>query len=208
MAGKPDATCGPKLFTVVNTFTLKDPENAGDFERRFLQHVAWMREQEGFDSHQAVRLTERPDVYVNIGRWRTPQDFQKVLGDEVFQAHAEEFHQLVDVVAEPSMNVLRAGEAVPLTPVVVVETLLSELDPDSCEKAWAGYVAELAGREGFRHADLSRSLVKPGLYTFASWWTTAEAYREARAVCAAPAIGSADEAVHVTAHQAARSFAA
>ncbi|MFI6864485.1 antibiotic biosynthesis monooxygenase family protein [Streptomyces sp. NPDC050421] len=189
-----------ELFTVINTFTLKDPAQAGEFEARFLTHVAWMRVQDGFDSHQAVRLTERPGVYVNIGRWRSPQDFKQVLGSEVFQEHAKEFHRLVDVVAAPSLNVLRAGDKGAYAPVVVVESIETSDEPETFEKAWSGYVDELAAREGFRHAELSRSLVKPGAYTFAGWWTTAEAYSAARAAVQAPAEGAADLAAHVTAH--------
>ncbi|WP_051782238.1 MULTISPECIES: antibiotic biosynthesis monooxygenase family protein [unclassified Streptomyces] len=189
-----------ELFTVINTFTLKDPAQAGEFEARFLSHVEWMRAQDGFDSHQAVRLTERPEVYVNIGRWRSPQDFKQVLGSQVFQEHAKEFHQLVDVVAAPSMNVLRSGDKAASTPVVVVESVESTDEPETFEKAWAGYLDRLAAQDGFRHAELSRSLVKPGAYTFASWWTEGQAYRAARAAVAAPAQGTADLAAHVTAH--------
>ncbi|MGI5455122.1 antibiotic biosynthesis monooxygenase family protein [Streptomyces sp. CA-249302] len=187
------------LFTVINTFTLKDPAKAGEFEERFLSHVEWMRAQEGFRSHQAVRLTERPGVYVNLGRWRSPQDFQKVLGSEVFQAHAAEFHELVEVSAAPSFNVVRAGDVAAVTPVVVVETFESTDDPETVAKAWSSYAEELAARDGFRHAELDAAILTQGSYTFATWWTSADAARAARAEVPAPADTDADEATHVTA---------
>jgi heme-degrading monooxygenase HmoA len=191
------------LFTVINTFTLKDPARAGAFEERFVSHVQWMREQEGFRSHQAVRLTERPEVYVNIGRWRSPQDFQKVLASEVFQAHAAEFHQIVDVEAAPSFNVVRAGDVTAAAPVVVVETLSADEDPETVAKAWSVHLDQLSARDGFVHAELDRALLAEGSYTFVSWWTSVEAHRAARAATGAPVAGKAEEATHVTAHSAA-----
>jgi len=191
------------LFTVINTFTLKDPARAGEFEERFLSHVQWMREQEGFRSHQAVRLTERPEVYVNIGRWRSPQDFQKVLGSEVFQAHAAEFHQIVDVEAAPSFNVVRAGDVTAAAPVVVVERIGTEEDPETVAKAWSAHADELAAHDGFVHAELDRALLAEGSYTFVSWWTSAEAHRTARAATGAPVTENPEEATHITAHSVA-----
>ncbi|MFI0727705.1 AMP-binding protein [Streptomyces sp. NPDC021225] len=203
------------LFTVINTFTLKDPGRADEFERRFLDHVAWMRAQEGFDSHQAVRLVERPGVYVNLGRWRSPESFQRVRGSEVFQAHAEQFHELVDVDADPSLNVLRAGgDVAEGAPVVVVEHLGAE-GAEGAEGAGAGldafadsyraYVRDLAARPGFLHADLSRSLTRPGSYTFVTWWSDGGSWRASRT--GAPAAGTAERAVHLAAHAADRKAA-
>ncbi|MER7794450.1 AMP-binding protein [Streptomyces sp. NPDC097640] len=203
------------LFTVINTFTLKDPGRADEFERRFLDHVAWMRAQEGFDSHQAVRLVERPGVYVNLGRWRSPESFQRVRGSEVFQAHAEQFHELVDVDADPSLNVLRAGgDVAEGAPVVVVEHLGAEgaegaegagVGLDAFADSYRAYVRELAARPGFLHADLSRSLTRPGSYTFVTWWSDGGAWRASRA--GAPAAGTAERAVHLAAHAADRKAA-
>lgn len=191
----------PGLFTIVNTFVLKDLSYAEEFESRFLDHVGWMRAQDGFDSHQAVRLTDRPGTYVNIGRWLSPGHFQQVRTSETFTAHAEEFHKLVDVSAEPSLNVLRAGDADPQAPVVAVAVLSAEdgaAGAQAYEAAYAGYVERLAAQEGFRHADLSRSVVRPGGYTFASWWASQEAREAAEQAVAAPGGGAAEPGLHVT----------
>ncbi|MDX3229766.1 AMP-binding protein [Streptomyces sp. ME19-01-6] len=191
------------LFTVINTFTLKDHARADEFERRFLDHVAWMRAQEGFDSHQAVRLVERPGVYVNLGRWRSPEAFQRVRGSEVFQAHAKEFHELVEVDADPSRNVLRTGgDVTEGAPVVVVERLGVEGPSlDAFDDSYREYARLLTARPGFLHADFSRSLTRPGSYTFVTWWAEADAWRAARAE--APAFGTAECAVHLAAQAAA-----
>ncbi|MGY0061543.1 AMP-binding protein [Streptomyces sp. LZ34] len=193
------------LFTVINTFTLKDHGRADEFERRFLDHVAWMRAQEGFDSHQAVRLVERPGVYVNLGRWRSPEFFQRVRGSEVFQAHAKQFHELVEVDADPSRNVLRTGgDVAEGAPVVVVERLGVEgagLSLDAFDDSYREYARVLTARPGFLHADFSRSLTRPGSYTFVTWWSDADAWRAARAD--APAFGTAECAVHLAARAAA-----
>jgi heme-degrading monooxygenase HmoA len=191
------------LFTVINTFTLKDHGRADEFERRFLDHVAWMRAQEGFDSHQAVRLVERPGVYVNLGRWRSPESFQRVRGSEVFQTHAKEFHELVEVDADPSRNVLRAGgDVTEGAPVVVVERLGVEGPSlDAFDDSYREYARALTARPGFLHADFSRSLTRPGSYTFVTWWSDVDAWRAARAD--APAFGTAERAVHLAAQAAA-----
>ncbi|MGW3566609.1 AMP-binding protein [Streptomyces sp. NPDC000941] len=195
------------LFTVINTFTLKDHGRADEFERRFLDHVAWMRAQEGFDSHQAVRLVERPGVYINLGRWRSPESFQRVRGSEVFQAHAKEFHEVVEVDADPSRNVLRTGgDVTEGAPVVVVERLGVEGPSlDAFDDSYREYARALTARPGFLHADFSRSLTRPGNYTFVTWWSDAEAWRAARAD--APAFGTAECAVHLAAHATAHATA-
>ncbi|WFB09373.1 antibiotic biosynthesis monooxygenase [Streptomyces sp. LX-29] len=192
------------LFTVVNTFTLRDPARAPEFERSFLGHAAWMRAQDGFDSHQAVLLAERPGVYVNIERWRNPESFQRVRGSSVFQAHGREFHALGEVAVDPSRNVLRAGDGDVSegAPLVVVEWLTAEgMNLEEFDRAYRAYAAALCHESGFLHADLSRSLTKPGAYTFVTWWRDADVWRATRR--AAPATGAAECAVHLTARQAA-----
>ena len=167
-------TMSAPLFTVVNTFTLKDPADGAEFERRFLEHVQWMRAQEGFDSHQAVRRTDQPEVYVNVGWWARPEDFQKVLASEVFQSHAAEFHKVVDVVADPSMGVLRIdAEARPTDAQssLVVEYFTVTGDAAAFEQAYRSYAGAAARLPGFGHTDLSRSLfLRPDGYTAVTRW--------------------------------------
>ncbi|MCD0485155.1 AMP-binding protein [Streptacidiphilus sp. ASG 303] len=205
------------LFTVVNTFTLKRGEDAEEFERRFLEHVRWMRAQEGFHSHQAVRRADAPGVYVNLGWWTSAEDFQKVLASEVFQRHAAEFHEIVDVDADPSMGAVRVdGGTVPTEgrPFVLVEYFTVTGDAAEFERAFRAYAQAAARGAGFGHTDLARSLFKrPGGWTAATWWGSEEACREARSgpeyaavlaqaevepVVAAPVAGNrADRAVAV-----------
>ncbi|MFR9798068.1 antibiotic biosynthesis monooxygenase family protein [Streptomyces sp. MS06] len=172
------------LFTVINTFTLKDPANAADFERRFLDHVGWMRAQEGFRAHQAVRATERPEVYVNLGWWAAPALFQQVMASETFQEHAKEFHRIVDVEADPSLGVLRidaeAGQPAGGDPVHLIERFTITGDAEAFEAAVRAYAEAAARRDDFGHMDLAKSVVRPGGYTAATRWSGPAAHRAAQ----------------------------
>ncbi|MDQ1008563.1 heme-degrading monooxygenase HmoA [Streptomyces sp. V4I23] len=172
------------LFTVINTFTLKDPAGAEDFERRFLDHVRWMRAQEGFRAHQAVRATERPEVYVNLGWWAAPDLFKQVMASETFQEHAKEFHRIVDVEADPSLGILRidaeGGQAAGDGSVVLVERFTVTGDAEAFEAAYRAYAEAVAGLDGFGHTDLVKSVVRPGQYTAATRWSGPGAYETAR----------------------------
>lgn len=56
-------------MTVVNRFEVKgDTER---FEREFRAHSQYLRSREDFDFLVTVQLVDRPDVYVNLGHWRT-----------------------------------------------------------------------------------------------------------------------------------------
>ncbi|MBP0460082.1 AMP-binding protein [Streptomyces montanisoli] len=176
------------LFTVVNTFTLKDPSGGPEFERRFLRHVEWMRGRDGFDSHQAVRSSGRPDVYVNVGWWRAAEDFQQVMASDVFQAHAAEFHEIVDVSADPSMGVLRVdGRPVEHADEdglrdVVVEEFTVTGDGAAFEAAFHAYAQKAAAGDGLVHIDLARSLFqREGGYTAVTVWHTARQRAAAQA---------------------------
>ncbi|MCS0639608.1 antibiotic biosynthesis monooxygenase [Streptomyces sp. LP05-1] len=205
------------LFTVINTFTLKDPAGAGDFERRFLDHVQWMRAQEGFRAHQAVRATERPEVYVNLGWWAAPDLFKRVMASETFQEHAKEFHRIVEVAADPSLGILRidadGGQPAGGEPVVLVERFTVTGEADAFEAAYRAYAEAAARLDGFGHTDLAKSLVRPGGYTAATRWSGPAACRaaqhtpeyaavlklaEAETVVAAPVAGN--RASEVTRH--------
>ncbi|MGW2864858.1 antibiotic biosynthesis monooxygenase family protein [Streptomyces sp. NPDC001205] len=164
-------------FTVINTFTLLDPAGAAEFEARFLAHVEWMRAQPGFSAHQAVRSSDRPEVYVNLGWWERPEDFQKVLASATFQEHAEEFHTIVSVEADPSMGVVRfdsvAGEP---GDVLFVDFFAVEGDQDAFVAAYRAHAQAAAALDGFVTADLAKSLfARPGGFTALTRWRTAEA---------------------------------
>ncbi|MFI5773174.1 antibiotic biosynthesis monooxygenase [Streptomyces sp. NPDC051658] len=172
------------LFTVINTFTLKDPAGAEDFERRFLDHVQWMRAQEGFRAHQAVRATERPEVYVNLGWWAAPDLFKRVMASETFQEHAKQFHRVVDVEADPSLGVLRidaeGGKPAGGDLVVLIERFTVTGDAQAFEAAYRAFAEASARRDGFGHTDLAKSVVRPGGYTAATRWSGPVAYRAAQ----------------------------
>ncbi|WP_035847279.1 antibiotic biosynthesis monooxygenase family protein [Kitasatospora azatica] len=171
------------LFTVINTFTLKNPAEAESFERQFLDHVQWMRRQPGFQAHQAVRSTERPEVYLNFGWWTSPDHFKQVLASETFQAHAKEFHQLVDVEADPSLTVLRIdGGPAGGQPVVVVERyqVKSTEGAEAFEGAYREYAQAAARLDGFGHSDFAKALTRSGGYTAAASWRDEASARAAR----------------------------
>ncbi|NEA44237.1 antibiotic biosynthesis monooxygenase [Streptomyces sp. SID11385] len=163
---------------MINTFTLKNPGDAGTFERRFLQHVAWMRQQEGFAAHQAVRLTATAGIYVNVGWWARGEDFQQVLASATFQEHAREFHRLVDVEAAPSLSVLRGDVPGDAPSALTVERLTL---PDGTgtapgfEAAYRAYAEAAARVDGFRHIDLTKSLTQNGVYTALVAWRDEQA---------------------------------
>ncbi|MCX5382523.1 antibiotic biosynthesis monooxygenase [Streptomyces sp. NBC_00083] len=164
-------------FTVINTFTLLDPAGAEEFEARFLTHVEWMRAQPGFVAHQAVRSTDRPDVYINLGWWERPEDFKEVLASATFQEHAEEFHRIVSVEADPSMGIA-CFDGAPGEPgdVLLVDSFTVEGDPGAFVGAFRAHAAAAAALDGFVAADLAKSLfARPGGFTALTRWRTAEA---------------------------------
>ncbi|MBW5424964.1 AMP-binding protein [Streptomyces sp. BG9H] len=183
-------------FTVVNTFTLKDPARAEEFERRFLDHVQWMRQQPGFVAHQAVRRADQPEVYVNFGWWQTGEQFKQVLSSDTFQAHAKAFHELVTVDADPSLAVLRLdgdgdgdGPDADDGSVLVVEYLTATGDPAELERAYRAYAEEARTAPGFRHTDLARSVAaRPGGYSALTRWSGEEALEAARSGAAYAAV--------------------
>ncbi|MET9365471.1 antibiotic biosynthesis monooxygenase family protein [Streptomyces sp. NPDC006632] len=171
-------------FTVINTFTLLDAAGAEEFEARFLSHVEWMRTRPGFVAHQAVRSTDRPEVYINLGWWERPEDFKEVLASATFQEHAEEFHAIVSVEADPSMGIARFDGA-PGEPgdVLFVDSFTVEGDPGAFIGAFRAHAEAAAALDGFVAADLAKSLfARPGGFTALTRWRTAEAALAATAL--------------------------
>ncbi|MCM2414176.1 antibiotic biosynthesis monooxygenase family protein [Streptomyces sp. RKAG290] len=182
-------------FTVINTFTLKDPADAEAFEARFLTHVEWMRSRPGFLAHQAVRAADRPEVYVNLGWWERPEDFQAVLASDTFKEHAEEFHRIVDVDADPSMGLMRLdGAAGGRGDALSVDFLTVGGDRDAFVAAWRAYATAAAELEGFVAADLAASLfARPGGFTALTRWRSAGAADAARLLPAYAAVAELAE---------------
>jgi long-chain acyl-CoA synthetase len=187
------------LFTVINAFTCKQAGDAELFESRFTEHVKWMRGRDGFHSHHAARVAGTAATYLNIGRWRSAQDFQQVLASEVFQQHAKEFHELVEVSVNPSSQVFAVGQDAPAGPAIVVETLTGYGDATGFEQELDDYARTLPGTDGFQRAELSKSLTNPGTYTFTTWWSDADAALAAQTERPNAALRVVEQAEHLMA---------
>lgn len=180
-----EASITPGLMAI-NTFTLKDSAGAAGFEEHFTEHVAFMREQDGFLAHQMTRAARKPDTYVNVGWWRAPQDFGKVAQSEVFQRHAADFHRVVDVAVTPSRSLFvheevgAVGEDATGFPVVVVEQFtVSDPSAELAQRFIAHITSVPAGALAW--AALGVALPDPSLFTAVSRWRSAEAYEQAQA---------------------------
>ncbi|MEO3778519.1 antibiotic biosynthesis monooxygenase [Micromonospora sp. B11E3] len=186
MDSAPKAETG-NLTTIVARFRTKgDPK---EFERFFLEHVEWMRRQDGFGAHQAVYLSQDPSTYVNFGWWVTREAFQKVTESPEFRAHQGVMHKMLEnAEIEPCVNLFRvnAGEEAGkreefAKPLMNVTTFEVDGDPAAFEKAFATYADTVRDRRGFGYADLNRSVRRPGRYIGIGYWWDPEAYEPATA---------------------------
>lgn len=164
------------LVTVIARFTTKgDPK---EFEKFFLEHVEYMRVQEGFGAHQAVRLADDPSVYVNFGWWRSKEAFQTVATSEEFRRHQGVMHTMLDhAEIDLSKNLFRvnatetAGRREDFgTPLMTVTTFQADGNEQRFEKAFAAHAEHIRAAHGFGYADLNKSLQKPGRYTGIGYW--------------------------------------
>ncbi|RKT55608.1 AMP-binding protein [Saccharothrix australiensis] len=164
------------LIAVVTRFrTSGDPE---EFEKFFLEHVEYMRAQEGFGSHQAVRLVDNPSVYVNFGWWLSQEAFRKVTASEEFRAHQATMRSMLEgAEIDLCKNLFRvnagetAGERGEFdTPLMTVMTFRATASAEEFETAFAAYAKDIRGRHGFGYADLNRSLQRPGTYLGIGYW--------------------------------------
>lgn len=169
----------------LNTFTLKNTEEADVFERRFTEHVVFMRDQEGFAAHQMTRSAEQSGVYVNAGWWRSPDDFGKVARSAEFQQHAQSFHRIVDVDVLPA-RVLAADEpgAVVGTdaaefPLVTVARFTVAAPQQKVAEAYAAHLADVPGG-ALGWSVLGVALPDPTQYVVVARWASAEAWAQVR----------------------------
>jgi long-chain acyl-CoA synthetase len=166
-----------ELITVIARFTTKgDPE---EFERFFLDHVEYMRGQDGFGAHQAVRLVDEPAVYVNLGWWLSQEAFRKVVQSPEFRSHQGVMHAMLEK-AELDMckNLFRvdadesAGRREEFgTPLMAITTYrVAAAAPEEFETAFTRYARMIRTSYGFGYADLNRSMANAGTYTGIEYW--------------------------------------
>ncbi|MFJ9109801.1 AMP-binding protein [Streptomyces sp. NPDC102283] len=168
------------LVTAVGRFTAKgDPK---DFEMFFLEHVEFMRAQEGFVSQHAVHLADDPSVYLNFGWWTDQQAFLRVVRSAEFRAHQATMRSMLeDAEVDACKNLFRvrpprpAGETdEALAPLVEVTSYRLTGSAEEFEAAFVEHARSTRTLPGFGYADLSRSLQGSGRYTgIAYWWDAA-----------------------------------
>ncbi|MER6772871.1 antibiotic biosynthesis monooxygenase [Streptomyces bacillaris] len=170
------------LITVIARFAAKgDPKK---FERFFLEHVEYMRAQEGFGAHQAVTLRDDPSVYVNFGWWQSRKAFQQVVETEEFRAHQRVMHTLLDrAELDLCENLFRINAADSAgrredfdKPLMHVVTFRTDGDEQLFEEAFAAHGEHIRKVHGFGYADLNKSLKEPGRYTGIAYWWNPDAY--------------------------------
>jgi long-chain acyl-CoA synthetase len=173
------------LITVIARFTTKgDPEA---FERFFLDHVKYMKAQDGFGAHQAVRSLDNPAVYVNFGWWLGQEAFQKVVASDQFKAHQGVMHSMLEKAdLDLCVNVARVNAAESAgtrgefdTPLMNITTYRVTGDGAEFEAAFQRYAAHIRELHGFGYTDLNRSLRKPGTYASIGYWWDPAAYAKA-----------------------------
>jgi heme-degrading monooxygenase HmoA len=81
----------------VTQFSLRPGTPAAGFEHGFLSHAGFMRDQDGFVSHQFVRVDVGAGSYVNLGFWRDIEAYQKVMSSPEFGADARKMASFVEV---------------------------------------------------------------------------------------------------------------
>ncbi|MFJ8957592.1 AMP-binding protein [Streptomyces sp. NPDC102381] len=178
------------LVTAVGRFAAKgDPK---DFEKFFLEHVEFMRAQEGFVSQHAVRLAGDASIYLNFGWWTDQQAFLRVVQSAEFRAHQATMRSMLeDAEVDPCKGLFRvrpprpAGERKePLAPLVEVTSYRLMGAAEEFEAAFVRHARSTRTLPGFGYADLSRSLQGSGRYTgIAYWWDPAD--RDRALECAA-----------------------
>ena len=174
------------LITVITRFHTKgDP---AEFEKFFLEHVEWMRAQEGFGSHQAVRLAKDPSVFVNFGWWLSQEAFQKVVGSEEFRSHQATMRAMLDnaeidlcknmfrVNAEESAGTRGEFDK----PLMTITSFKATDSAERFEAAFAEYAKDIRGRHGFGYADLNRSIHQAGNYAGIAYWWSPAAFAQVR----------------------------
>lgn len=187
----------------LNTFTLKSADDAETFEKRFNEHVLFMRNQEGFVAHQMTRSDEQAGVYANAGWWRSPDDFGKVARSAEFQEHAKAFHRIVDVAVLPA-RVLAADESGAAVgadaaefPFATVAEFTASAPPQDVAKAYAAHLADVP-EGGLGWSVLGVALPEPTRYVVVARWRSAEAWAQVRQSAAWQALTATADVSYVS----------
>ncbi|KAB8178279.1 AMP-binding protein [Microbispora catharanthi] len=170
------------LIAVIARFTTQGDPKA--FERFFLEHVEYMRAQEGFGSHQAVTLADDPSVYVNFGWWLSQEAFQRVVQTDEFRSHQATMRSmLADAELDLCKNIFRvnaekeAGSRGEFdTPLMTVTRYRLTGSAEEFEAAFTDYAKHIRSTYGFGYADLNRSMADRGSYTGIGYWWDPAAY--------------------------------
>ncbi|MEO3778534.1 AMP-binding protein [Micromonospora sp. B11E3] len=165
------------LVTVIARFnTAGDPKA---FEKVFLEHVKFMRRQDGFVAQQAVTPVEDSRVYVNFGWWSSQQAFQQVVQHPEFRAHQAAMRSMLhSAEMNPSKALFRVPGSRPVrlaigAPVMRLTTYRLTGAPEEFESAFVAHARYLQTLPGFAFTDLNRSMQDPGTYTsIGYWWDT------------------------------------
>ncbi|EWC63324.1 Long-chain-fatty-acid--CoA ligase [Actinokineospora spheciospongiae] len=164
------------LITVIARFsTAGDPL---EFERFFLEHVEYMRGQDGFGAHQAVRLADDPSVYVNFGWWLDQEAFQKVVQSPEFRDHQGVMQSMLRKAdLDLCKNLFRvnaaesAGERAEFgTPLMTITTYRGTGSAEEFDAAFTAFATHIREIRGFGYADLNRSLRDAGTCTGLEYW--------------------------------------
>ncbi|MET7370592.1 hypothetical protein ABZS61_32970 [Streptomyces sp. NPDC005566] len=156
--------------TVVNRFEVKgDTER---FEREFRDHSQYLRRRQDFDFLVTVQLVERPEVFVNLGHWRTMRGFLNTVHDDTFQAHVRQLGPMVDTEVDQAVSVARVlkEDAVVGAENVVLTRARIFRDPALFERCFAESGEHFGRLGGFGGSDLLRSTLRPDVYTGIQWW--------------------------------------
>lgn len=162
-------------MAVVNRFEVKgDPER---FEREFRAHSQYLRSREDFDFLVTLRLVDRPQVYVNLGHWRTARGFLSTVNDRTFQGHVRRLGPMVDTEADQVVSVARVlmEDAVVGMENVVLTRARPHGSRSGFEQRFAEMNEHFARLGGFGGSDLLRSTLRPDAYTGVQWWQDADA---------------------------------
>jgi heme-degrading monooxygenase HmoA len=191
---------------VINRFTVKG--DVGEFERAFRAHSQFLRRQNAFDFLVTVQLLDQPNVYVNLGHWRSLRSFLEVVHDNAFLAQVQRLGSMVHTQADQAVSVSRVLRREALVGAANIVLTHADVfgDHQDFERRFADMSSYCGQLEGFGGSDLLRSTMRPTAYLGLSWWYDTEAceraldsdgYREHRAALVELAEVASERSRHI-----------
>ncbi|MEV7981412.1 hypothetical protein [Streptomyces sp. NPDC086519] len=161
-------------MTVINRFQVKGDSER--FVRKFRAHSQYLRTRPDFDFLVTVQLVESPQVFVNLGHWRTVRGFLRTVHDDTFQAHVRQLGPMIDTEADQALSVARVlkENAIVGAENVVLTRARPHRDPHGFERRFAELNEHFARLGGFGGSDLLRSTLHPDTYIGIQWWHDTE----------------------------------